>query len=258
MKTLKVKTLSAHNCYTTPPPPPDFVLPGLRLGSVGMLSGPGGIGKSLLALQIAIDVSCGSNLAGLSVGSQGRVLLLNAEDPRAAILHRMWSAGQRLSNEERSLSEKNLKIASLYGSDADIMKASLQDLIQSQAHGSRLVIVDTLRSFHRLDERSPEAMLSVMEYFRALCRRCKTSVLILHRFHPGHAWPLESRPRLHMVLLSPKPAPDSEHGNEQARRVVLSCDGGDFQEEDLPAPDRLYQRGECGLLQAIPSQPKSL
>lgn len=258
MKTLKVKTLSAHNCYTTPPPPPDFVLPGLRLGSVGMLSGPGGIGKSMLALQIAIDVSCGSNLAGLSVGSQGRVLLLNAEDPRDEISRRMWSAGQRLSDDERSLSDQNLNIISLCESDVDLMSAAWQHLIQSKALGMRLVIVDTLRALHKLNERTPEEMLSVMEYFRALCDRCKTSVLILHRFHPGHAWPLESRPRLHMVLLSPKPAPDSEHGNEQARRVVLSCDGGDFQEEDLPAPDKLYQRGEGGLLQAIPSQPKSL
>jgi len=124
MKTLKVKTLSAHNCYTTPPPPPDFVLPGLRMGSVGMLSGPGGIGKSMLALQIAIDVSCGSNLAGLSVGSQGRVLLLNAEDPRDEISRRMWSAGQRLSDDERSLSKKNLKIASGWGNPSRERPAS--------------------------------------------------------------------------------------------------------------------------------------
>ena len=48
-----LKPLDIRQALTTPPPPPDHVLPGLLAGTVGMLAGPGGIGKTMLELQLA-------------------------------------------------------------------------------------------------------------------------------------------------------------------------------------------------------------
>ena len=42
-----------------PPPPIDFVLPGLTAGSVGTIIGPGGMGKTMLELQVAVLLATG-------------------------------------------------------------------------------------------------------------------------------------------------------------------------------------------------------
>ena len=42
-----------------PPPPIDFVLPGLTAGSVGTLIGPGGMGKTMFELQVAVLLATG-------------------------------------------------------------------------------------------------------------------------------------------------------------------------------------------------------
>ena len=73
------------------PPPLDFVLPGLLAGTVGGIVSPGGAGKSMLALELAILVATGRDLSGFSGGVQrhtGKVVFLAAEDPADALRHR--------------------------------------------------------------------------------------------------------------------------------------------------------------------------
>jgi len=47
--------LDLQAAFTEPPKPIDFVLPGLAVGCVGALVSPGGAGKSMLALQLAMQ-----------------------------------------------------------------------------------------------------------------------------------------------------------------------------------------------------------
>ena len=44
-----------RSAFVEPPKPLDFVLPGLPVGCVGALVSPGGVGKSMLALQLAMQ-----------------------------------------------------------------------------------------------------------------------------------------------------------------------------------------------------------
>lgn len=251
---LSLPAIDLMKCYETAPPPPDFVLPGLWAGSIGMLSGPGAVGKSLFALQIALDVSSGSNLSGLcsaGVGKAGRVLLLNAGDPEDEIVRRMYSAGQLLSENERVLSDKNLEIHALCDLGVNITSPDWREYVENEAQGARLVIIDTLRDFHSRDESQQAEMVRLMEYFRSLCNQCATTVLILHRNRFNQAWPLESYPRMHMTLSTPALTKAAERGIKAGGHtsyVILSSAGCDL---DPVEHEKWYRRGEGGLLKRV-------
>ena len=50
--------------FTELPPPIDYVLPNMVAGTVGALVSPGGAGKSMLALQLAMQIAGGPDLLG--------------------------------------------------------------------------------------------------------------------------------------------------------------------------------------------------
>jgi RecA-family ATPase len=56
--------IDIENCFSTEPPPLDFVLPGFLAGTVGGLVSPGGVGKSTFALELCIAVACSVDAAG--------------------------------------------------------------------------------------------------------------------------------------------------------------------------------------------------
>ena len=74
--------LDLRRASTEPPAPFDFVVPGLMAGTVGALVSPGGTGKSMWALQMALSLSAGVDMLGLGSGvSSGQpVVFLSAED----------------------------------------------------------------------------------------------------------------------------------------------------------------------------------
>jgi RecA-family ATPase len=76
------------NSLVTPPPPRLWHVPDLiPAGTVTMLGGDGGVGKSILALQLAIAGALGLRWLGQTVGA-GEVLDLSAEDDRDEVHRR--------------------------------------------------------------------------------------------------------------------------------------------------------------------------
>lgn len=73
-------------------------------GTVGILSGPSGIGASWLALQIAISVACGRDVWNFGMGKveRGKVAVLNGIDPAVAIRHRVHALGGFLTAADRA------------------------------------------------------------------------------------------------------------------------------------------------------------
>lgn len=100
--------LDLQAAFTEPPKPIDFVLPGLPLGSVGALVSPGGAGKSMLALQLAMQIAGGLDWLDLGKLEQGAVLYLPAEDPRPVLLQRLFVLGGYLDAELRANVERDL------------------------------------------------------------------------------------------------------------------------------------------------------
>lgn len=108
------------------PPPLDFVLPGLKSGTVGALVSPGGTGKTMLALQAAVTIAGGPDTLGLAnMGATwergaGRVVFLTGEDPDSVLSARVHAIGRILTQREREAVFENLSIATLMGCGADL------------------------------------------------------------------------------------------------------------------------------------------
>ena len=57
--------LNLISAFTELPPPIDYVLPNMVAGTVGAIVSPGGVGKSMLALQLAAQIAGGPHVQDL-------------------------------------------------------------------------------------------------------------------------------------------------------------------------------------------------
>lgn len=170
------------------PEPLDFVLPGLKAGTVGALVSPGATGKTMLALQAAVTVSGGPDMLGFAsmdvtwwrTRATGRVAFLTAEDPADVLYWRLHAIGKRLNPAEREIVYENLSVAPLVGYGVDLMTLEWRRWIDNVARDTRLIIIDTLRRFHRLDENDGGHMATLLAYMEQLCRERSTTILFLH------------------------------------------------------------------------------
>lgn len=178
--------LDIRKSFTVPPPPLDFVLPGMIAGTVGALVAQGGAGKSWIALEIGMAVAGGPDLLQLGIWSNGQVLYLPAEDPTLAINHRLYAAREAISGSIDQLVEA-LEIVPLMGRAVDLMVPAWSDAIHRMAEGKRLVIIDTLRRFHSADENSAGEMARLLGILEHICSQTGTSILFLHHTAKGAA-----------------------------------------------------------------------
>ena len=168
------------------PEPLDFVLPGFKSGTVGALVSPGATGKTMLALQAAVTVSGGPDMldfASMDTAwrrTAGRVVFLTGEDPADVLNGRFHAIGQRLNTAEKQALFDNLSVAPLVGHGADVMTFEWRRWIADVTLNARLVVIDTLRRFHQLDENDGGHMARLLAYMERLCRENSTTVLFLH------------------------------------------------------------------------------
>ncbi|MBU2721364.1 AAA family ATPase, partial [Acidithiobacillus ferridurans] len=77
--TLDFPRVSIDDIYSAPSPEPDFIWAGrVPRGHVTLLGAHGGVGKSMLALQLAVAVCLGADFLGAST-EPGRVLFFSGE-----------------------------------------------------------------------------------------------------------------------------------------------------------------------------------
>lgn len=175
--------------FTTKPPELDFVFCGLLTGSVGALVSPGGTGKSMLALNIALAVATGYDLTGgaLDVLHTGKVTYLNSEDDYAVLRSRLYSIGKFLSPEIQNVAAESFSMRSLKGENGgwlldDSGKENQQaiDCLLKESDGQRLVILDTLRRFHLADENSSGQMSHLLSVLENVAKKTGCTFLYLH------------------------------------------------------------------------------
>jgi RecA-family ATPase len=161
-----------------PPTPLEFVLPGFVRATVGALVSPGGVGKSYWSLAVAVAMSAGAkaDLTGLTP-AEGRVLLLSKEDPMQVLEQRIHAMSKVLP---KSVSYADVDYRSCIGIDIDVMDAHWFDVLCEAAKGARLVILDTLTRFHKLDENSARDMGSLLTQLERLAAASGAAVLFLH------------------------------------------------------------------------------
>jgi RecA-family ATPase len=173
----------------------DFLFPGFRMGRVGGLVSAGGIGKSMLALELAVAVACPlkeANLLGIEVPEHGRVLYLSGEDDIEEFQNRMHSIHKilELSGKGEEIVahlQQNLEIVDLEDSPRDFLEYAVFEKFNSWAKDVRLVIIDTLSMFHSGDENSNTEMSKLISLFKLIAKRNGCCVLYLHHTSKGMA-----------------------------------------------------------------------
>lgn len=166
--------------FTELPPPIDYVLPNMVAGTVGALVSPGGAGKSMLALQLAAQIAGGPDLLQVGEFPTGPVIYLPAEDPPAAIHHRLHALGGHFTTEQRQDVADGLLIEPLIGRCPNIMCLDWFDGLKRAAEGRRLMILDTLRRFHIEDENVSGPMAQVIGRMESIAADTGCSIVFLH------------------------------------------------------------------------------
>lgn len=267
---ITVDWLDLRRAIEQEPPELDFVLPGLKSGTVGALVGTGSTGKTMLALQSAVTVAGGPDMLGFAEmdadwhRTAGRAVFLTAEDPSDVLNKRFHAIGQRLNPAQREAIFDNLSVAPLFGRGADMMTPDWRRFIEGATRDARLVIVDTLRRFHRLDENDGGRMAEVLGFFEQVCREQSTTVLFLH--HTSKAGGRDSgdaqqasrgssvltdnaRFQANLVGMTPEQAKQFGVGENFCPHCVRLA----FSKLNYSAPlqDRWFRRGTDGVLEPM-------
>lgn len=173
---------------TNPPAAPPMILPGFKAGTVGVLYGGGGGGKSFLSLHIAAAVATGNKLFAWDV-SQGPVVLIQMEDDTDEMARRIRAIEQYETFPDGDLyiypasppKPRLLTAAGGRGEPPDRNDKALRELYGLvQSVQARLVILDPLIRLHALDENANSDMIHLTDTLDGLARTTGAGVLLVH------------------------------------------------------------------------------
>ncbi|WP_077960777.1 AAA family ATPase [Ensifer adhaerens] len=255
---IPTKTLAAIT--RTPPKPRAFLDERglLPIGNVTLLTGDGGTGKSLLALQLAMAVASGGAWLNGSV-RQGKVLYLSAEEDEDEINRRACeiAAGERLDLAAMAA----LEIMSLVGDDAVLALEAKGRLVPTSLFERLsltmakvqpgLLTLDNLADAYAGNENSRPQARQFIGMLRRLAVRHQCVVLLLG--HPSltgintgtglsgsTAWNNSVRSRLYLRDAGEN---DGAHEGDSAAKVLES-----MKANYGPKGIKLNLRWDCGAL----------
>lgn len=157
-----------------------------------IISGPAGIGKSVLTLNIAMALGSPQidKLWDLEIQREIRTLFFQSENGARAVQNRL-----RLISNDQFLSNgaKNVLFPSLGTNDIRVSKGNLSDpafidllLHHIDLSGAQLVVIDPLISFHHGDENDNSEMRRSLDNLTEVISKTKCSFLVIH--HVGRIY----------------------------------------------------------------------
>ncbi|WP_458250278.1 helicase RepA family protein [Klebsiella quasipneumoniae] len=173
--------------FEAKPQPIDYVLPNLAIGTIGAIVSPGGVGKSMLALQLAVQITCGIDLLKFGEYPTGLVAYLPVEDSATIIHHRLYALGKYLTARQQQIVADKLLVEPLVGKCPNIFSPGWSNLINEISKSRRLIILDTLRRFHQEDENNSGAMSKVIGKLEGIAADTGCSIIFLHHSNKGSA-----------------------------------------------------------------------
>lgn len=194
--------LDISQLLRTSPPAPDHVLPGLPVGTLGLLVAPGGTGKTMLLVQTAVALAVGKPFLNGAMGKTSssdpaRVVLFAAEETVDELHRRLHQVVRHLmdahpelndSSQQSStleLLDNNLHIYPMAGAARlrlDGTEGSEHELafLREAAKGARLVILDPLRQFHSGDENDSWVMTNLVHQCLAIATQERCAFILSH------------------------------------------------------------------------------
>jgi len=161
--------------------PEDFLIKGLiRQGELIMLYSPAGTYKSMLAMHLGLSVANGTEFFELET-RKANVLLLDNENPIPTIVNRLKKICLGMGFEEKDFPMNFLIRQGQLDNPEFIEK--LKKLIEEE--NVQLIIIDTLRRFHSLEENSSKEMNQLYQIFDELREKTNASTLLLHHTNKG-------------------------------------------------------------------------
>jgi AAA domain len=191
------------------PPPRRFLLkPLMPLGTVGLLFGPGGVGKSLVALDLclrcAMRLRLGDGNPTEVIGPLGGVIpadgggatvFLTLEDDRAEIHRRTASldpggdrhdapcyvipAIDQLPNFDPTLVTAEGRVAVLTAFAQTGLDALLEDIARAAGHPVRLLVLDPAGDFLDVDENDATHVKPLMRRLRVVAAQHDCTIILL-------------------------------------------------------------------------------
>ncbi len=160
-----------------PPPPVDWVIDGVAArGTVSVLYGEPGVGKSYLALAFAGALAHGTDLGGFQCKRTG-ALLVDAENSEDELVRRMQSLGSFNGQVGIWFDVLEIEKGTSIADPGNI--AYLQNEIRRTS--AQLVILDSFSSLWPYgDENDRVQVTELFKLLNALARAYDTSILILH------------------------------------------------------------------------------
>lgn len=153
-----------------------------------LVTGPGGAGKSIMTLQIAMDLifppAAGFlNAFKVSEGAH-KVLFVQSENTfigmkkRFATIRSAYSIPDAVLREGIFFLGVNKDIRSV----GDMMRGSFREVIKEKValHEADILIIDPLISFHNLDENSNDQMRKLLDQVSLLAEEVHVSPLLIH------------------------------------------------------------------------------
>jgi hypothetical protein len=176
------------------PPAPQFVIDGLLPdATVGVVAGPGGIGKTTRRMHQGVHIVLGRDYCGRKVLNPGPVIYITGEDTRAESEYRLHHicAALGLSPEEKLVVARDFHIVDVVGSGMTFIQtqsggdfvatSAIQDFITAYAEVKpRVVIVDPKISFSTGSEDDNTASRKFMDASSRIAKSLRCCVIVVH------------------------------------------------------------------------------
>ncbi len=174
----------------------NFILePFIPRQSIVLFDGLGEVGKTLLAMQLALSLAAGKSFLNFEVKENRKVMYLTAEENEENFAERLnlLMKGLRIENQETL--EQNLIWLSIYSQNFQcstyrLLKNTRKEIEPTEFYAylvnaithfkPSLIILDSLVNFYGLDENSSEQASIFMENLKMITKNHDCSFMLLH------------------------------------------------------------------------------
>lgn len=155
---------------TTPLKPIEFCVDGMISTGLFILAGALKVGKSWLALDVALSIAKGEQLLGRET-KRGTALYLCLEDSYNRIQNRLF--------ELTSEPSENLHFAIMAGTLGGVLEKQIENF-KSQHTDLKIIIIDTLQKIRSGDESSYASDYKELSILKNLADKLRIAILLVH------------------------------------------------------------------------------
>ncbi len=166
----ELKTVNCEQLMTTPLRPIEFCIDGMLSTGLFILAGAPKVGKSWLALDMALSIAKGEKVLGRET-KRGTALYLCLEDSYTRIQNRLFDLTSEPSD--------NLHFAIMAGTLGGILEKQIENF-KSQHTDLKIIIVDTLQKIRSGDDTSYASDYKELSVLKNLADKLRIAILLVH------------------------------------------------------------------------------